>query len=108
MVEQSQYDTEYSVPMADFKVDINVFNGDSDTFHEKYSGDMATHNNMQVYPIYREEYKLGISSLENVDADIYIDRGINAAYEKHLKLGEVTSLEALEQYGNNFFKIMES
>ena len=45
---------------------------------------------------------------ENVDSDIYIDRGINAAFEKHLKLGEVTSLEALEQYGNGYFKIMES
>jgi hypothetical protein len=43
-----------------------------------------------------------------VDSDIYIDRGINAAFEKHLKLGEVTSLEALEQYGNGYFKIMES
>jgi hypothetical protein len=69
---------------------------------------MEEHNGMQVLPVFREEYRFGISSMENVDSDIYIDRGINAAFEKHLKLGEVTSLEALEQYGNRYFKIMDS
>jgi hypothetical protein len=46
--------------------------------------------------------------MEKIDSDIYIDRGINAAFEKHLKLGEVTNLESLLQYGSNFFKIMEN
>lgn len=107
-VDESQYKTEYSVPIADFKFEINIFSGNGDTFGEKYPEEMATHNNLQVFPTYREEYRFGVSSIENVDSDIYIDRGINAAFEKHLKLGEVTSLEALEQYGLNFFKIMES
>ena len=107
-VDESQYKTEYSVPMADFKFEINIFSGNGDTFGEKYPEEMATHNNLQVFPTYREEYRFGVSSIENVDSDIYIDRGINAAFEKHLKLGEVTSLEALEQYGNGYFKIMES
>ena len=65
-------------------------------------------NGMEVFPTYREEYRLGSSSLENIDSNIYIERGINAAFEKHLKLGEVVSLEALVQYGNGYFKIMES
>ena len=51
---------------------------------------------------------LGISSLENIDSDIYIERGINAAFERHLKLGEVTSLEALEQYSNGYFTIIDN
>lgn len=107
-VDESQYNTEYSVPMADFKFEINVFSGNSDTFADRYLEEMTKHNDLQVFPTYREEYRFGISALENVDSDIYIDRGINAAFEKHLKLGEVTSLEALEQYGNGYFKIMES
>lgn len=107
-VDESQYDTECSVPMADFKFEINVFSGNSDTFADRYPEEMIKHNDLQVFPTYREEYRFGISALENVDSDIYIDRGINAAFEKHLKLGEVTSLEALEQYGNGYFKIMES
>lgn len=107
-VYNSQYDSSYEVPMADFRFDINIFSGDGDTFSQKYSEDMVKHNGLQVFPTFREEYKFGISVIENVDSDIYIDRGINAAFEKHLKLGEVTSLEALEQYGNGYFKIMES
>jgi hypothetical protein len=42
-----------------------------------------------------------------VEADIYIDRGINAAFEKHLKLQEFRTMEALENYGNGWFKINE-
>lgn len=107
-VYDSQYDSSYEVPMANFRLDINIFSGNCDTFSQKYSEDMAKHNDLQVFPTFREEYRFGVSVIENVDSDIYIDRGINAAFEKHLKLGEVTSLEALEQYGLNFFKIMES
>jgi hypothetical protein len=69
---------------------------------------MEHYNGMQVLPVFREEYRLGIFSLENVKSDIYIDRGINAAFEKHLKLGEVTSLETLENYAGGFFKMMEN
>lgn len=107
-VYDSQYDSSYEIPMANFRLDINIFSGNCDTFSQKYSEDMVKHNDLQVFPTFREEYRFGASVIENVDSDIYIDRGINAAFEKHLKLGEVTSLEALEQYGLNFFKIMES
>ena len=58
-------------------------------------------------PIFLEEYKLGTAAQQSVKGDIYIDRGINAAFEKHLKLGEVTTLEALMQYGNGYFKITD-
>ena len=58
-------------------------------------------------PIFSEEFKLGTAAQQSVKGDIYIDRGINAAFEKHLKLGEVTTLEALMQYGNGYFKITD-
>ena len=107
-VDESQYDSSYDVPMADFRFDINIFSGDTDTFSIKYSGDMETHNGLQVFPTFREEYRFGNSMIENIDSDIYIDRGINAAFEKHLKLGEAHTLEALEQFGNGYFKIMDN
>ena len=107
VVRNSIYDEPYEAPLSNFYTEINVFNGNgtADTYSTKE--DMETHNGMQVFPTFREEYRFGISSIENVDSDIYIDRGINASYEKHLKLGEVTSLEALEQYGLTFFKIID-
>ena len=107
-ITDSQYG-DYEVPLSKFRAEIDTFEiNNSSNVTENFSGDMATHNNMQVFPTFMEEYKMGIATLENVDSDIYIDRGINASYEKHLKLGEVTSLEALEQYGSGYFKIMEN
>ena len=108
-VTQSQYDEQYSVPMASFKININIYQTNSQgTYEKKFKNDMAKRNNMEVYPTFREEYLIGSSSLENIDADIYIDRGINASYERHLKLGEVCSLESLTQMGNGYFTIMTS
>ena len=65
-------------------------------------------NGMTVFPVFRQEYMLGSATMQNVEADIYIDRGINAAIDKHLKLGEVLSMEALENYSNGYFKIMNN
>jgi hypothetical protein len=103
-VDNSQYDSSYSVPMADFRFNINIFSGNTDTFNSQQ--DMEEHNGMQVLPVFREEYRFGISSMENVDSDIYIDRGRSAAFERHLKLGEAVTMEALENYGNGWFLML--
>lgn len=105
--DDSNYDVIYEAPMADFRFNISLFSGGTNTF-SRYSGDCETYNGLQVYPTFREEYKMGMATLENVDSDIYINRGINAAFEKHLKLQEAKTLEALEQFGNGYFKIIES
>ena len=83
----------------------------SDTFKcqngtvETYENDDVS-NNTLIFPSLRFEYMFGSATMQNVEADIYIDRGINAALDKHLKLGEVTSMEALESYGIDYFKLM--
>lgn len=86
---------DYDAPVSDFSVRI------------KPSGSTDDMNYTDSYPTFREEYNIGINSFQNVDADIYIDRGINSAFELHLKLGEVSSLDSLLKYGNNYFAIME-
>jgi hypothetical protein len=106
-VESDDYDTFIHVPIARFKTEINLINDDLSSNYETYT-DMSKYNGIQVAPTFKREYMLGISSLENVDSNIYIKRGINAAFEQHLKLGEVTSMEALEQYSNGYFKIMNN
>lgn len=85
----------------------------SDTFKcqngtvETYENDDVS-NNTLIFPSLRFEYMFGSATMQNVEADIYIDRGINAALDKHLKLGEVTSMEALESYGIDYFKLMNN
>ena len=106
-IEADGYNTYFESPLAAFKTEINLISGDLTSNYSGYA-DMDTYNNIHVSPTLKQEYMLGISSLENIDSDIYIERGINAAFERHLKLGEVTSLEALEQYSNGYFKIIEN
>jgi hypothetical protein len=66
------------------------------------------YNGFVAFPTVREEYRLGASSKENIDQDIYISRGTARSFDQHMKLLEVNSLEALEQYGNGTFNILEN
>lgn len=94
---ESEFGNTYKYPLADFSMELPGYEG-----YKGYG------KGIQLYPVFRQEYTIGNSMMQNIDADIYIDRGINAAFEKHIKLGEVTSLEALEQYTNGYFKMMEN
>lgn len=63
---------------------------------------------MDVSPTTRVEYKFGISTPNKVNSQIYVDRGICTAFDKHLKLTEISSLEALEQYSNGALTIISN
>ena len=52
------------------------------------------------------DYYNGISYIPNTDVDVFIDRGSTAAIEKHIKLGEVKTLDDIILFANgSFFKI---
>lgn len=70
--------------------------------------DMDDTNNTVVLPLFREEYRFGNSLLQNINSNIYIDKGVNYAFDKHLKLGEISSFESLENYSNGYFNIIDS
>ena len=109
-IESDSYGTKYDTYLANFKTVINTMStSGTESYtesYDKYSGDTVLET--EVYPTFMEEYRLGTATMQNVDSDIYIDRGINAAFEKHLKLGEISSLDSLENYGNGYFQIMEN
>ena len=56
-------------------------------------------------PYFMEDYKIGTTYVNNELDDIIVDRGNAAAFEKHLRLTEVKTMQDLENYGNNYFKI---
>ena len=85
------YGNEVTIPMASFSYKLR--NNDEEFSH---------------FPLMREEYKIGSSSYEKVDADIYINRGTARSFDNHIKLLEINSLESLEQYGNGYFKIINN
>jgi hypothetical protein len=94
---ESDYNNYYYAALAHFEMPLKT-----------NTKDFELYNGTSVFPVFREEYKMGTACIQNINTDIYIDRGINAAFEKHLKLGEITSMEALEQYTNGYFKIMNN
>lgn len=61
-------------------------------------------NTYKEYSIFRDEY-IGLSNIENIDENIYINRGYANAFKPHLALQEVKTMESLMQYGNNVFNI---
>jgi hypothetical protein len=65
--------------------------------------------NVMTSPVFREDYKMGITTKPIVDTStIYIDRGRNGdCFEQHIKLQEVRTLFGMEQYSNgSFFKMI--
>lgn len=68
----------------------------------------AKYDGMIAAPVFREEYKFGSSMKENIESNIYIDRGFSSSFEKHLKMLDVKSMESLENLGNGFYNIIES
>ena len=69
---------------------------------------MEKYNGIEFCPTFTRAFNIGVVSLPAIESEVNIDRGNSAAFEKHLKLGEVTSFEALENYSNGYFKIMEN
>lgn len=108
-----------NIPSATFKVEIPIFcNEDGNAvlkdkeldetstyFHDNAEEEcyMDEYKNFMSSPLIHKEYYIGISSQENIEGNIYIDRGISSAFEKHLKLQEISSFKDLENYANGGF-----
>lgn len=97
------------VNLSHFEMEIMTFGISTGTrttksFKEDY---WVKNNGMITAPVFRNEYNLFSSTPQKEDDNIYIDRGISAAFESHLKLLETHTLESLENYSNGYFKINE-
>ena len=103
MIQSDTYETSYPTPLSNFEMKTCVWNGTSWTT-DGYD-DFERGNGINAFPVFMEEYSLHTAAPQSVSGNIYINRGVNAAIDKHLRLGEVTSLESLTQYGNGFYLI---
>ena len=103
MIQSDTYETLYPTPLSNFEMKTCVWNGS--TWTTDGYDDFERGNGINAFPVFMEEYSLHTAAPQSVSGDIYINRGVNAAIDKHLRLGEVTSLESLTQYGNGFYLI---
>ena len=101
------YDAQFSADIRFFTLnDKNEVEVSRNEF--SYENGFNQLNNMVATPVFRKNYDFGISFTQNVNSNIYIDRGINKAFDKHLRLQEIKSMEALENYQNGqAFNVIE-
>ena len=68
-------------------------------------GGNPEHQDFQNADYFMEDYQLGISFVANNNENVYIDRGSATAFERHMRLSEVDTLQDLGLIGNGLFKI---
>lgn len=59
-------------------------------------------------PITKLEYKMGTATLQKVESDVYVQRGVSAAFERYALLGGIKTFEALSNYQNSNLKIINN
>lgn len=78
-----------SETLSDAQIESNVKYTDTDHMYHR--------------EVFRQEHFLGITYKPITSVDVTVDRGINAAFERHLKLGEIKTLQDMENYANGGF-----
>lgn len=58
-------------------------------------------------PTFKTDYLNGITYEPIITNEVWIDRGINAMFDKHIKLGEVKTLQDMENYANGSVFVMQ-
>ncbi len=73
----------------------------------EYTANAQSNLDIISVPTFSEEKYVGISYTPEINADIYINRGNAASWERHMKLSEVKSFDDLENYANGrYFNLL--
>jgi hypothetical protein len=59
----------------------------------------------QEINVIKREVEMGISEPPKVESEIFIERQSSSVFERHLRMGEITTLEQLEEYRNGYYNI---
>lgn len=71
-----------------------------------YEANVKSNSDILALPLFQSEEYIGITYNPKIDNKIYVDRGNAASWERHIKLGEIKSLDDLENFANGgFFNI---
>lgn len=105
-----------SYPIRYYKVNKDIENKYSDEYGTMVNVAMCDwfldtvaykSNDIVISPALRKEELIGYSLPENSTGNIYIDRGYCTVLDKHLKMGEISSFDAIEKYGNGSFQLIK-
>lgn len=104
IIDAHRDDANIGTPDQDDGFYLKTFSADSRT-EIYYKAQGWNETNVGHSGLTKEEYLFGITSEPQVFSDVFIDRGVISPKEKHLKLGEVRTLNDLINYGNGFFNV---
>lgn len=55
--------------------------------------------------VIKQEVEMGISEPPKIESDIFIERQETSVFERHLRMGEITNLDEIEDYKNGYYNI---
>jgi hypothetical protein len=61
--------------------------------------------NEEEINVIKYEAEMGISEPAKIEKEIFIERQSTSVFERHLRIGEIRSMEQLEQYKNGYYNI---
>lgn len=105
---ESNYSVIYSEDLNFAPIKVIKSNASSNVNDLFGKNEINDTNNIINSLLYKEEYKFGVATPIKRDVSVYVDRGINAAFEKHLILGETNTYQDLENYRNDYFNFSET
>lgn len=81
--------------------DISVFKSDTTYSFESDGLDEYEVN------VLKQEAEMGLSEPPKIESDIFIERQEISVFERHLRMGEINSLEQLDEYKNGYYNIFK-
>jgi len=74
----------------------------------KFYSSGLTENDVEYLPIVKSEVYLNIIDQAQILSNVFVERGKNSALENFRRIGEVRTLDALEEYGYKFFNVIKT
>jgi hypothetical protein len=84
--------------------DIDLLTNNPIYSNIEVSSNDVKHDDVSYAHIYKDEALLGVIDINN-EIDANISRGTSAALERHNILGEIKTIQDMENYRNNYFEI---
>lgn len=81
--------------------DVNIFKTDTIYSFESDGLDEYEIN------VLKQEAEMGLSEPPKIESDIFIERQEISVFERHLRMGEISSLEQLDEYKNGYYNIFK-
>lgn len=94
----------YSLLNVETNTDVELLTNNPIYSNIMVDGKAMKDDGCNFAPIIKNEALIGVENISN-DIDAKITRGISAAFERHHILGEIKTIQDMENFRNNYFEI---